>query len=313
MVDDRLAMSILITGILCLLGAVLLVIVDYYKRRRSLERLNRMLDAAMDGTFRESVFDESLYSALENRMAEYLSASEISARRTAQEKDRIKTMIADISHQTKTPLANILLYTELLQEQMQTGSDENRENLELLADQARKLQFLIESLVKLSRLETGILALQPKKNAVLPLLLEMEKAFGSRAREKGLYLQIRSEEAEEVKAATACFDLKWTKEALGNLIDNAIKYTDQGGVTVSLKSYKLFVCIEVADTGSEIPEEEQAKIFGRFYRSLQVADQEGVGIGLYLTREILRQQSGYVKVSSGKGKGAVFSMYLPVD
>ncbi len=313
MVDDRLAMSILITGILCLLGAVLLVIVDYYKRRRSLERLNRMLDAAMDGTFRESVFDESLYSALENRMAEYLSASEISARRTAQEKDRIKTMIADISHQTKTPLANILLYTELLQEQMQTGSDENRENLELLADQARKLQFLIESLVKLSRLETGILALQPKKNAVLPLLLEMEKAFGSRAREKGLYLQIRSEEAEEVKAATACFDLKWTKEALGNLIDNAIKYTDQGGVTVSLKSYKLFVCIEVADTGSEIPEEEQAKIFGRFYRSPQAADQEGVGIGLYLAREILKQESGYIKVRSEEGMGAVFSLYLPVD
>jgi len=183
-------MSILMTGILCLLGAVLLVTVDYYKRRRSLERLNRMLDAAMDGTFRESIFDESLYSALENRMAEYLSASEISARRTAQEKDRIKTMIADISHQTKTPLANILLYTELLQEQMQSGSDENRENLELLADQARKLQFLIESLVKLSRLETGVFALQPKKNAVMPLLFEMEKAFGSRAREKELYLQM---------------------------------------------------------------------------------------------------------------------------
>lgn len=313
MADDRLAMSILITGILCLLGAVLLVTVDYYKRRRSLERLNRMLDAAMDGTFRESVFDESLYSALENRMAEYLSASEISARRTAQEKDRIKTMIADISHQTKTPLANILLYTELLQEQMQSGSDENRENLELLADQARKLQFLIESLVKLSRLETGILALQPKKNAVLPLLLEMEKAFGSRAREKGLYLQIRSEEAEEVKEATACFDLKWTKEALGNLIDNAIKYTDQGGVTVSLKPYKLFVCIEVADTGSGITEEEQAKIFGRFYRSPQAADQEGVGIGLYLAREILKQESGYIKVRSEDGMGAVFSLYLPVD
>lgn len=313
MADDRLAMSILITGILCLLGAVLLVTVDYYKRRRSLERLNRMLEAAMDGTFRESVFDESLYSALENRMAEYLSASEISARRTAQEKDRIKTMIADISHQTKTPLANILLYTELLQEQMQSGSDENRENLELLADQARKLQFLIESLVKLSRLETGVLALQPKKNAVLPLLLEMEKAFGSRAREKGLYLLIRSEETEEVKEATACFDLKWTKEALGNLIDNAIKYTDQGGVTVSLKPYKLFVCIEVADTGIGISEEEQAKIFGRFYRSPQAADQEGVGIGLYLAREILKQESGYIKVRSEEGMGAVFSLYLPVD
>ena len=138
----------------------------------------------------------------------------------------------------------------------------------------------------------------------------MAEEFAGRAREKGLYLQFLFEETEQT---TACFDMKWTKEALGNLIDNAIKYTEQGGITVRMRSYKLFVCIEVEDTGSGIPEEEQAKIFGRFYRSLQVADQEGVGIGLYLTREILRQQSGYVKVSSGKGKGAVFSMYLPVD
>lgn len=310
MTDDGHAMIILITGIFCLFCAVVLVIVDHYKVRRSLERMKRMLDAAIEGTFRESVFDESLYSALESRLAEYLSASEISARRTAEEKERIKTMIADISHQTRTPLANILLYAELLQEQIQSESDESRENLELLADQAQKLKFLINSLVKLSRLETGVLVLQPKRTAVLPLLSDAEKEFAGRAREKGLYLQFLFEETEQT---TACFDMKWTKEALGNLIDNAIKYTEQGGITVRMRSYKLFVCIEVEDTGSGIPEEEQAKIFGRFYRSLQVADQEGVGIGLYLTREILRQQSGYVKVSSGKGMGAVFSMYLPVD
>ncbi len=310
MTDDGHAMIILITGIFCLFCAVALVIVDHYKVRRSLERMKRMLDAAIEGTFREGVFDESLYSALESRLAEYLSASEISARRTAEEKERIKTMIADISHQTRTPLANILLYAELLQEQIQSGSDESRENLELLADQAQKLKFLINSLVKLSRLETGVLVLQPKRTAVLPLLSDAEKEFAGRAREKGLYLQFLFEETEQT---TACFDMKWTKEALGNLIDNAIKYTEQGGITVRMKSYKLFVCIEVEDTGSGIPEEEQAKIFGRFYRSLQVADQEGVGIGLYLTREILRQQSGYVKVSSRKGMGAVFSMYLPVD
>lgn len=310
MTDDGHAMIILIMGIFCLFCAAVLVIVDHYKVRRSLERMKRMLDAAIDGTFRERVFDESLYSALESRLAEYLSASEISARRTAEEKERIKTMIADISHQTRTPLANILLYAELLQEQIQSESDESRENLELLADQAQKLKFLINSLVKLSRLETGVLVLQPKRTAVLPLLSDAEKEFAGRAREKGLYLKFLFEETEQT---TACFDMKWTKEALGNLIDNAIKYTEQGGITVRMKSYKLFVCIEVEDTGSGIPEEEQAKIFGRFYRSLQVADQEGVGIGLYLTREILRQQSGYVKVSSGKGKGAVFSMYLPVD
>lgn len=310
MADDRRAMIILIIGIACLLGAVLLVIVDHYKVRHSLERMKRMLEAAIDGTFQESVFSESLYSALESRMAEYLGTLEISARKTAEEKERIKTIIADISHQTKTPLANIMLYTELLQEQLQSESDENRENLELLADQAQKLQFLVDLLVRLSRLETGILVLQPKKTAVLPLLSEMERAFGGKAREKGLYLKIFSEGMEEI---TACFDLKWTKEALGNLIDNAIKYTERGGVTVRLKNYKLFICIEVTDTGGGISEEEQAKIFGRFYRSLRVADQEGLGIGLYLTREILKQESGYIKVSSKEGLGATFSIYLPVD
>ena len=164
--------------------------------------------------------------------------------------------------------------------------------------------------MKLSRLETGVLVLQPKRAAVWPLLEEAEKQFAGQAREKGLYLKVLTGEARE---ATACFDLKWTQEALCNLVDNAIKYTEQGGVTIRVKPYKLFICIEVADTGKGISEEEQAKIFGRFYRSPQAADQAGVGIGLYLAREILKQESGYIKVVSGEGKGAVFSMYLPVD
>ena len=91
------------------------------------------------------------------------------------------------------------------------------------------------------------------------------------------------------------------------------KYTQTGGVTVSVKPYKLFVCIEVADTGIGIAEEEHAKIFGRFYRAMAVSDEKGVGIGLYLVREILRQQSGYIKLDSEVGKGTVFSMYFPTD
>lgn len=298
----------MIAGMICLICAAGLMLYHYFKTRRIMYRMQSMLDAAIEGTFQESTFDESLYSALENKLAKYLSVSEISSRRTAEEKDRIKTMIADISHQTKTPLANILLYTELLQEQEQ--SEENRENLELLGNQVQKLKFLIDSLVKLSRLETGVLVLQPKKTAISLLLENAEQQFAGQARERGLYLSIFYEEAQNVNA---CFDLKWTQEALANLIDNAIKYTEQGGVAVKVKQYKLFVCIEVADTGIGIPEEEQAKIFGRFYRSPEVADQAGVGIGLYLAREILKQESGYMKVSSKEGEGAVFSMYLPVD
>ena len=297
-----------ITGGLCLVCAVVLVVYDHFRIRRILYRMQHMLDTAMDGTFQENIFDESLYSATESRLAKYLGASEISARKTAEEKDRIKTLIADISHQTKTPLANILLYTELLQERENTA--EGRENLDLLAEQARKLQFLIDSLDKLSRLETGILVLKPEKTMVSRLLEDTEKQFGGWAKEKGLYLHVPVGEAQDI---IACFDRKWTSEALGNIIDNAVKYTDQGGITVRVKPYQLFVCIEVSDTGRGIPEEEQAKIFGRFYRSPEVAGQAGVGIGLYLAREILRQESGYIKVSSKEGEGTVFSMYLPVD
>lgn len=306
--DDRKAIAMFVTGGLCLICAVILVVCHHFRIRRILYRLQHMLDAAMEGSFQENIFDESLYSATESRMAKYLEASEMSARKTAEEKDRIKTMIADISHQTKTPLANILLYTELLQEQERSAED--RDNLELLAKQAQKLQFLIDSLVKLSRLETGILVLQPAKTAVFRLLEEAEKQFGAQAKEKGLYLHIDAGEGQDV---IATFDRKWTSETLGNIIDNAIKYTEKGGITVRIKPYQLFVCIEVSDTGRGIPEEEQARIFGRFYRSPEVADQAGVGIGLYLAREILKQESGYIKVSSQEGKGTVFSMYLPVD
>ncbi|MCM1267976.1 MAG: HAMP domain-containing histidine kinase [Bacteroidales bacterium] len=294
---------IAIIGILCLLAAVIAALADFYFRRRSLRRMNDMIQAAIDGTFRADLYDESMSAAVENKLAEYLAVTAAQTEKTVAEQEKTKTLIADISHQTKTPIANLLLYTELLKEE---GAG-NGETAALLENQVKKLDFLIQSLVKLSRLETGILVLHPGKCEVLPLLEEAEEQYAARAREKGLYLRVL---AEGARGVTASFDPKWTLEALGNLIDNAIKYTREGGVTVRVKPYELFVCIEVEDTGIGIAEEEHAKIFGRFYRSPAVADEPGVGIGLYLTREILRQQSGYLKLSSKEGEGAVFSMYL---
>lgn len=265
-----------------------------------------IIQSAIDGTFRAETFDESLAASMENKLAEYLAATETQMGKTAAEQEKTKTLIADISHQTKTPIANLLLYTELLKEEGGKDSD----TVALLESQVKKLDFLIQSLVKLSRLETGILVLHPCKSELSQLLREAEEQYAARAQEKGLYLHVLSEEAQEI---TACFDHKWTMEALGNLIDNAIKYTETGGVTVRVKAYELFVSIEVEDTGIGIAEEEHAKVFGRFYRSMSVADEQGVGIGLYLAREILRQQSGYIQLASEVGKGTVFSLYLPAE
>lgn len=291
---------ITVASILIAVGTVI-----YARRRqaRVMEGLGEMLEQAMNGTFIESAFDETRRSALENRLAQYLAASELSVRNIAGEKNKIKTLIADISHQTKTPIANILLYTEMLQEK--NLEQEEAEYVDSLHQQAEKLQFLIASLVKLSRLETGIISLKPEIGDISEAVEQAVDQYREKVTEKGLKL------VENYVKADAVFDCKWSVETLCNLLDNAVKYTDSGEITVGVKPYELFVCVKIADTGIGIPEEEQAKVFSRFYRSVKTASQEGVGIGLYLSREILAEEGGYLKLMSKPGTGSVFSAYFP--
>ncbi len=292
-----------IFGAVCLIASAVVIYDSHRKNRKTMETLDAMLEQAMAGTYTEASFDESMLSALETRFAHYLSASTISAQNVAEEKDRIKELIGDISHQTKTPIANLLLYTELLQEE--NLSPEAKAYADTIHEQSEKLRFLIDTLVKLSRLENGIITLQPEKNAIAPILQQVQKQFAQKAAEKDLTLTVSPTEV------TACFDPKWTAEALCNLVDNAIKYTQQGGVTIAVTPYELFVRVDVSDTGVGIPEAQQAQIFSRFYRGDGHTQQEGVGIGLYLAREIVRSEGGYIKVSSEVGRGSVFSMFLP--
>ena len=295
-------------GYICTAAVVLVSfgIVLWYRHltKRTLKRLDQMLDAAIRGTFSEENFDESMLSAVEAKLGRYLAASTVSARNLQEEKDKIKTLIADISHQTKTPISNVLLYTQLLAEQ--ELPEESRGCVSALEGQAEKLQVLIEALVKTSRLETGVIALRPVPGQLHPVLQSAVSQLGPKADAKGVSVVL------EPGGADAVFDPKWTEEAVFNLLDNAVKYTPVGGqVTISTEMYPLFSRINVRDTGPGIPEEEQPKVFQRFYRGVEHQAEEGVGIGLYLVRQIAEGQGGYVKVFSPKGGGAMFSLYLP--
>ena len=288
-------------ALLAALGAV------FYSRRRTarlLARLDEMLAAAMDGSFTEQRFDESRLSALESRLAQYLAASSVSAQNLQAQKDQISALVSDISHQTRTPVANLQLYAQLLAEQ--PLGPEGRACAEAIEMQAQKLQSLIEALVKTSRLESGVLALHPAPGELAPMVERAAAQYAPKAAAKGLSLTVGP------AAGSAVFDPKWTEEALCNLLDNAVKYTPAGGaVTVSVQVYELFAAVRVRDTGPGIPEDEQAKIFGRFYRAPAAYQAEGVGIGLYLARQIAAGQGGYLKVESAPGAGSTFSLYLP--
>ena len=287
-----------------LLLALAVVAYDRWRTVRTMRRQDDMLTAAMDGRFSEQNFDESRLSALESRLARYLTASALSERNVREQKDQISALISDISHQTKTPVANLQLYAQLLSEQPLTP--QGKDCAAAISAQADKLQTLIEALVKTSRLETGILALHPQPGEIAPVVERSAAQYAPKAAEKGITLTARQTEG------SAVFDPKWTEEAVCNLLDNAVKYTPSGGtVTVEVKNYELFSAIRVADTGPGIPEGEQAKIFGRFYRAQGAWQTEGVGIGLFLTRQIAEKQGGYVKVESTPGKGSAFSLYIP--
>ena len=271
--------------------------------KRILERLDRMLDDGINGTFEESDYEETSLSKLESKWLRYLTSSKQSAQKLEQERKKIQELVSDISHQTKTPLANILLYTQLLQEQPL-----DTQSLRLVGEirqQSEKLEFLIQSLVKTSRLETGTIQLTPTKNEVSGMIVSAIGQIESKAESK----QIRI--IYTPVSCTAKFDSKWTQEAVFNILDNAVKYSPEASeITVSVKEFELFACISVEDNGIGIPEDELPRIFGRFYRGRNVAEQSGVGIGLYLSRQIIEEQGGYITVESS-GSGAVFKIYLP--
>ena len=278
----------------------------WYRRRtwRLMKSLDRMLDIAMQGGFTEDSFDETMLSALESKLAHYLAASTVSARQVQAEKDKLKALIGDIAHQTRTPMANILLYAQLLSEQ--PLPQESRLCVGALEGQTKKLQSLIDALVKTSRLEAGVIALHPVPGKLWPMLASAVAQLAPRAADKDMEITL------EPTQACAVFDPRWTEEAVYNLLDNAVKYTPEGGaVRVRVTQYPLFTAIHVSDTGAGIPEEEQAKVFQRFYRGEAHREEEGVGIGLYLVRQIAEGQGGYVKVSSQMGVGSTFSLFLP--
>lgn len=296
------------TGYIIASAVVLLALAvvgyDRWRTVRTIRRLDDMLTAALDGSFSEKTFDESRLSALESRLARYLTASALSERNVREQKDQISALISDISHQTKTPVSNLQLYAQLLSEQPLTP--QGKDCAAAISAQADKLQTLIEALVKTSRLETGILALHPQPGGLSAVVERSAAQYAPKATEKGITLTVRQTEG------FAVFDAKWTEEAVCNLLDNAVKYTPSGGaVTVEVKNYELFSAVRVSDTGPGISEAEQAKIFGRFYRAQGAWQTEGVGIGLYLTRQIAEKQGGYVKAESMPGVGSAFSLYIP--
>ena len=311
--------------LLCLLLACAALI--YRKREKKLKiSILQMLEEASSGLFQEKRFDETSVSEVENRMWNYLENRQTAMERIERDRQRMQSQISDIAHQAVLPVSNIVLYTQLLEENLSngfTGTKINEiENVQLtkaevseinseitaIRDEIGTLDFLIQSLVKLSRMENGIINLNAEKQQIKPMLDLVKQQFAIKAKNKGIDFLI--EDTEEM----AVFDRKWTLEAVANIVDNAVKYTQEGGkISIHTEALPSLVRIDIADTGIGIREEEQGAVFSRFYRSVETSNSRGVGIGLYIAREVMRAQNGYIRLRSEYGNGSTFSLYFLKD
>jgi len=271
--------------------------------------LCKTLDNMIDGDGKPKPADnsETLFARINHRLTRLYQIMQENHRKVEEEQQELQTLVSDISHQVKTPVSNLKMVTDTLLTRPVTEA-ERIDFIKGVRDQTDKLDFLFQALVKTSRLETGVIHLEKKQGRIYDTVAQAMSGIVYAAEKKQIIVFIDCPED-----LTVSHDSKWTAEALFNLLDNAVKYTPAGGkITVTVEEWEMYVEIKVADTGKGISESNQAAIFRRFYREEEVHEQPGVGIGLYLAREIIAQQGGYIKLVSELGSGSAFSIMIPL-
>ena len=288
-----------------------MVFLHYFQKKLSLftDGLCQTLDHMMDSTDRPQVDyeAETLLSRISHRLERLYNVMQKTRHTAEGEKEELQSLVSDISHQTKTPIANLKLLNDTMLTRPLT-EEKRKEFLQATGTQLDKLDFLIQGMVKTSRLETGVITLEKQDAVIGDTLVSAINGVLAPMEQKEINLSV-----DCPSDLTISHDSRWTSEALFNILDNAVKYTSAGGsIQVRVRDWEMYLRIDVTDTGRGIPEHSQGTIFKRFYRDEAVHDIDGVGIGLYLAREIITMQGGYITAESKVGEGSTFSVFLPI-
>ena len=307
--DIRLMWIVLLLGAVCVLSFLLLFLSERRSTKRLLTELSELLDnmshCDYSPVFPE--FDDSLVSKLQARVIRLTEVLVAQRESTEKERNDIKSLISDISHQLKTPVATLKAYGDLLKTEGLSEA-ERQQYLSAFSLALEKLVFLTDSLIKMSRLESGVITLKKEETKLRDVVLDAVMSVCTAAEKKGTDITF---EPEKCTSLVMC-DRHWTAEALFNIADNAVKYSPCNSVVaIDTAFFDMFVRVDITDSGRGIPPGEINGIFSRFYRGSNAVDEDGAGIGLYLSREIVTSQGGYIKVKSKPGE-TVFSVYLPV-
>ncbi len=295
-------------GIAIILAFLLCLSIGYgiYQKRKTYRLIDRLLDSVLS---REMIVssdvEEGEYSALVSKIKQIQEVLGNHADNAEREKEQVKSLVSNMSHQLKTPLANISLYAEILSKE-EIAPERKAVFSEKMQRQVDKLSWIIESLAKMVKLEQNIDGFEGKSTGIKQTILDAVDTIYEKLEKKEISFTL-----EPFEDRLLYHNRKWTAEVFVNLLENAVKYTDRGGtIFIRVKSYDLYTEIQIVDNGRGIRKEEMTDIFKRFYRSPEVENMEGSGIGLYLSNLILEKEKGYMTVISEYGKGSCFSVFL---
>lgn len=303
--------SIAFLGVIFSVLIILLIIVLLTVIRRKIIIFFNILNSSFDNIIYSekndfSLEEETLISKFNFKLKRLYEILNNNREEVKEEKESIQEIISDISHQVKTPIANLKIYNSTLLER-EIPLNKQKEFHSLMETQINKLDFLMDSMVKVSRLEAGMINLKISDELLYETIAKSLSSIILQAEKKSVEVYVECDSSIKVQ-----HDRKWTAEALFNILDNAIKYSKEGGkILIKAHDWESLVKVDIEDNGHGIEEKEFAQIFKRFYRGENVNDVDGVGIGLYLCREIISKQSGYIKVKSKVGVGSTFTVFLP--
>ena len=294
-----------------LLAVLLCLSIGYsiYQKRKTYRLIDRLLDSVLNREMiAASDVEEGEYSALVSKIKQIQEVLDNHVNSAEQEKEQVKSLISNMSHQLKTPLANIRMYEEILREENQDA--ETREKfLAKMQTQSEKLEWILNSLFKMVKLEQNVMVFEVSMCPIRKTILDAVNLVYEKAARKQIPIK-----TGYIPDLFLYHNAKWTSEVFANLLENAVKYTSEGGaIQIDLKQYEMYAEIRITDTGIGIRKEEMPRIFQRFYRSKDVENLEGSGIGLYLSRLIAEKEKGYIQVESVYGKGSCFSVFLRME
>ncbi|SUB75367.1 sensor histidine kinase [Peptoniphilus indolicus] len=267
-----------------LVTIICFILYKYIILRNEMRELSNYIDEAFDGNLEISQFDEKELSKIKSKLIKFLYASQVKEKKLNAEKNKTKDLIANISHQTKTPITNLSLYISLLEE------DPKDEYIEIIKYELNKLNFLIQNLVKSSRLESDIIGLQKNQANLKDIIKDVLREFKVTIDEKNIRINLKDEDL------LFALDERWLKEAIHNLVDNAIKYSPKGS-TINISIYKSYLNynLDIENECKDLSEETLPKIFERFYRGKNSVSKDGLGLGLFISREIIEKHGGNIR------------------